>query len=98
MRKCLVGANPCKGRQLTAGKPAVQHLSVDIRYQKSCHLWQAKTEVTMTKKPKAKPVAQKLYQVEKRNLVAALLHAVVFAASVWIHPVVTTDSVDRSLA
>jgi len=52
----------------------------------------------MIKKPKATPVVQKMYQLNKRNFVVSMLHAVVFAVSLWMHPVVTTTSADRSLA
>ena len=85
------------GHDRTPGKvdygraTVVTYLSVDFRCQESWN--SASTEVTMTKQPKAKPVAQ-----NKGNIVVAFMHAALFATSLWMHPVVTAASADRSLA
>jgi hypothetical protein len=52
----------------------------------------------MTKKPKANPVAKEQYRVNIGNIVVAFMHVMLFVASTWMHPVVTTASADRSLA
>ena len=83
-------------RRLTAETSVVSSLSAGFPNQNSCTFTQVNTEVTiMTRTPKAKPVAPK---VNNSNAAMALIHAVLIAVSLWIHPVVTTNPADRLLA
>lgn len=82
-------------RRFTAETSVVSSLSVGFPKHQSCTFAQVNTEVNMTRTPKAKPVATTL---NKSNAAMALLHAVLLAVSLLLHPVVTTNPADRPLA